>query len=472
MAATGDILPPRYRDPQRIARGGMGEIYHATDATLGRPVAIKLLADRYAEDESVRSRFTREALAAARLSGDPNSVTIFDVGDWNGRPFIVMEYMPGGSLEEAMRRDGAQEPGRALIWIEEAAAALDTAHAAGVVHRDVKPANLMLDREGNVHVGDFGIASAAGMDSLTKPGTILGTAGYLAPEQARGERSTPRTDQYALAVVAFELLTGARPYASDSPAAEASAHVNAPIPSISARRPDLPGELDPVFARALAKSPHDRYPSCTDFVAALRAALSAAAGQTRALAPIASVRRPATRHAAASRRLWPFLAVAALLMAVAGVALASVLNDDGGGGGEETRAGGATVVETLPGETVEVTVTAEPPPPPPPPPAEPPPPPPAESGAALNDQGFQLMQAGNYAAALPVLEQAVQALSGTGEVTEAYALYNLAATRAALGNCDGVDELLDRSKAIQGNRKEFNRVRRECRRGGRGNDDD
>src|SRR5918996_836656 len=274
MAVTGDILPPRYLDPQRIARGGMGEIYHATDATLGRPVAIKLLADRYAEDESVRSRFTREALAAARLSGDPNSVTIFDVGEWNGRPFIVMEYMPGGSVEEALKRSGTQEPGHALTWIEQAAAALDTAHAAGVVHRDVKPANLMLDRENNVHVGDFGIASAAGMDALTKPGTILGTAGYLAPEQARGERATPRTDQYALAVVAFELLTGSRPYASDSPTAEASAHVNAPVPSISARRPDLPAELDPVFARALAKDPNDRYASCTDFVAALRAALA------------------------------------------------------------------------------------------------------------------------------------------------------------------------------------------------------
>src|SRR6266508_1483716 len=139
MADTGDIVPPRYRDPRRVARGGMGEIYHATDSTLGRAVAIKVLAEGFAADESVRSRFTREALAAARLSADANTVTIFDVGEWNGRPFIVMEYMPGGSLDEVVRREGAQEPARALGWLAQAATALDGAHRAGVVHRDVKP---------------------------------------------------------------------------------------------------------------------------------------------------------------------------------------------------------------------------------------------------------------------------------------------------------------------------------------------
>jgi tetratricopeptide (TPR) repeat protein len=459
MAATTDILPPRYRDPQRIARGGMGEIYHATDSTLGRPVAIKVLAEGYAEDDSVRQRFTREALAAARLSAEPNTVTIFDVGEWNERPFIVMEYLPGGSLEEVVRRRGAQEVGPALAWLEQAAGALDAAHRSGVVHRDVKPANLLLDREGAVRVADFGIASAAGMDSFTKPGTVLGTAGYLSPEQARGERATPASDRYALGVVAFELLTASRPFESESPTAEATAHVNEPVPAISSRRPDLPEQLDGVFARALAKNPPDRYTSCADFVGALRSALAEAAGTTRRLAPAAApVAPPAPRR---WRSPWPLVAGALLAALLAGVALAAVLaaRDDEASQTSPTEPRVTTVVQTQPGTTIEVTVTAEQPPPPPP--AEPPPA--AASGAELNDQGFALMQQGDYQAALPVLERAVQELSGSGELTEAYALYNLAATRAALGQCDGVDDLLERSQAIQGHRKEFNSVRKECR---------
>src|SRR5207253_10404171 len=138
-----------------------------------------------------------------------------------GRPFIVMEYLGGGSLEDRIRRDGAQEVGRALEWLEQAATALDAAHRHGVVHRDVKPANLMLDRSGTVHAADFGIASAAGTDSLTMTGTVLGTAGYLSPEQAQGERATPASDRYSLAVVAYELLSGRRPFARAAITAEA-----------------------------------------------------------------------------------------------------------------------------------------------------------------------------------------------------------------------------------------------------------
>jgi predicted Ser/Thr protein kinase len=461
MAPTTDILPPRYRDPQRIARGGMGEIYHATDSTLGRPVAVKLLAEASSEDESVRRRFTREALAAARLSSEPNTVTIFDVGEWHERPFIVMEYLAGGSLEEVARTPGGQEPSRVLVWLEQAAGALDAAHRNGVVHRDVKPANLLLNREGDVHVADFGIASAAGMDSLTKPGTVLGTAGYLSPEQARGEQATPASDRYGLAVVAFELLTGSRPFQSDSPTAEASAHVHAPVPAISSRRTDLPAELDGVFERALAKDPTVRYATCADFVTAVRAALTESAGTTRALTPAPAAPVYSRRRASPA---WALALVAAVAVGVGvgvgGIVLAVVLTR---GDGEAQ-----TLVKTVTAEgtTAEVTVTAQTPPPPPPPP------PPAASeasGAELNDQGFALMQQGDYAGAQPLLEQAVQKLSGSGELAEAYALYNLAATRTALGNCDGVLDLIERSRAIQGNRKEFKQVRKECR-GDRGDD--
>ena len=243
-----------------------------------------MLSDRYAEDAAVRQRFKREALAAARLSGEASTVTIFDVGEWNERPFIVMEYLGGGSIADRLSR-GPVPTSQALRWLDEAASALDAAHAHGIVHRDVKPANLLLDRSDRVHVADFGIASAAGLDSMTVTGTVLGTAGYLSPEQANGQRATPASDRYALAVVAYELLTGRRPFESESPTAEAAAHVHAPVPSVCERGPDLPCELDPVFERALAKDPRDRYPTSAEFVGDLRRALSDAAGMTNIVAP-------------------------------------------------------------------------------------------------------------------------------------------------------------------------------------------
>src|SRR6476660_8445936 len=292
MTVHTELLPPRYRSPKRIARGGMGEIYRATDSTLGRAVAVKLLAERYSRDDAVRGRFTREALAAARLSGEPNIVTVFDVGEHAERPFIVMEYLSGGSLEQRIRHDGAQEPSQALEWLEQAALALDAAHRHGVVHRDVKPANLLLDRNNDVHVADFGITSAAGMDSLTMTGTVLGTAGYLSPEQAQGERATAASDRYSLGIVAFELLSGRRPFDSDSITAEATAHVSAPVPSISSASGSLPEELDPVFQQAMAKDPARRFDSAAEFVAAIRAALADAAGTTRTLRLVAAAAPP------------------------------------------------------------------------------------------------------------------------------------------------------------------------------------
>src|SRR3954468_12578833 len=252
MAVDTGILPARYRDPKLVARGGMGEVYSATDTSLGRRVAVKLLDGCVAADETVRKRFTREALAAARLSGEAASVTIFDVGEWNDRPFIVMEFLDGGSLQDVLR-DGPQPPERALPWLEQAARALDHAHEHGVVHRDVKPANLLLDAQQRVRVADFGVATATGLGTLTQTGTVIGTAGYLSPEQAQGWESTPASDRYGLAVVAFELLTGTRPYENASQAAEPAAHVNAPIPLASQRGSGIPPQVDTVFERALAK---------------------------------------------------------------------------------------------------------------------------------------------------------------------------------------------------------------------------
>jgi serine/threonine-protein kinase len=460
MAVRGGLLPERYAGPQPIGRGGMGSIYRATDTTLGRAVAIKVLDDRYAEDENVRARFTREALAAARLSGYPNIVTIYDVGEYQDRPYIVMEYLGGGSLDERLRGGGPVPTRQALDWLEQAAAALDAAHREGVVHRDVKPANLLLDRRGQVHVADFGIASAAGLGSLTQTGTVLGTASYLSPEQARGERTTPASDLYSLAVVAFELFTGRRPFEADTVAAEAAAHVTSEIPSVREIDPHAPYELDPVFAKALAKDPARRYSSGAEFVAALRAALDRAAGETR----IASAPPPRRAVAPARRRSgWLLPALLGALLA-AGIALAIVATRGGSNDKAATKPQPirvTTLVQhvTQPGRTVvqtETVVTTAPPPTT----AEPPATTSASSSqvggdpVAENNRAYALMNAGDYNGALPLLRDAAAQLQGQGNLAEAYTDYNLGYTLMQLGNCSEALDWLERSRGLQPQRRE------------------
>jgi serine/threonine-protein kinase len=448
MAVDTQILPPRYRSPRRIGHGAMGDIYVATDDVLGREVVVKVLADRYAADAGITARFKREALAAARLSSEPGAVTIFDVGEWRGRPFIVMEHLGGGSLEQLLDHEGAQAPGRALAWLDQVAATLDAAHRHGIVHRDVKPANLLLDSRGYLHVADFGIASAAGLDSMTLTGTVLGTAGYLSPEQARGERAGPSSDLYSLGVVAYEVLSGHRPYESDSPTVEAAAHVNAPIPSIAERCKDLPPELDPVFRRALAKDPSSRYASAAELVAALRGALSA----SEQTAVLAAPTRPRRKRSVPVSVLLPVALL--VLAAAAGAALAAVLTSGGGTPTAQTRT--RTVTGPAGTTTVQQTVTQAPEPPPPPPPAAV-----GANGHGLNDRGFQLQQQGSYAAALPYLQQAVRALRGTGpaDAYEGYANYNLGYTLYRLGRCSEAIPYLKRAEKLEPDRHEPRDVR-------------
>ena len=450
-AETGTLLPPRYANVRPIARGGMGEIYRATDLELGREVAVKLLAERYSADPDSRGRFRREALAAARLSGAPNVVTVFDVGEHNGRPLIVMEYFPGGSLEERIAGCPPCPAGQALEWAEEAALALDAAHAAGIVHRDVKPANLLLDDGGHVHVADFGIASAAGLASFTQTGTILGTAAYLSPEQARGERATAASDRYALAVVAWRLLTGSRPFESPTATAEAAAHAAAPVPSVHTANPSLPPSLDRVFERSLAKDPLARYSTAAELVGELRRALHEGAGETWARLQPAAPARSAPAHARG--RAIPVVLLSALAAAGIGAAVLTAALAVGGGTQQVQ-----TVVRTVtePPETVRRTTTVQV--------STPPTGPPAASGAALNDAGYARLQAGDYTGALPLLQQAVRQLSDTGSTDEAYADYNLAYATLALGNCTSVLDLLDRSQVLQGHRPEINRLRHDARR--------
>lgn len=444
------MLPRRYASPDLVAHGGMGEVYRATDTALERTVAVKVLSDRYARQDDARARFRREALAAARLSATPNVVTVYDVAEHEGKPLIVMEYLEGGSVYDRLRARRISRA-QALTWLEQAADALDRAHAKGVVHRDVKPANLLLDRDGNVHVSDFGIASATGADMLTEPGTVLGTAGYLSPEQARGEQATPASDRYALAVVAFELLTGRRPFGGDTPTTEAFAHLHSDVPSVRAVDPTLPLALDSVFRSALAKDPRERPGTARELVRQLREALDDAPATvvqpTAVLRP--EPREPRTRrlvrhrHQSGPRRR-SALAIAALALALlaAGGAIVAALAT--GGDAPEKRAATQDTRRSEAASTSREPTTTEP----------------RVDGAALNAEGFARMEAGDFASALPLLRRAVLALRWSNTLDEAYASYNLAYSRFASGRCDGVVGLLERSERIQGHRVEIDELRR------------
>ncbi len=431
-------LPVRFRLGSAIASGGMGAVYEAEDSTLGRRVAIKVLAEHLAADPVYRARFAREARAAARVSSHPNIVSIYDVGEASERPYLVMELMEGGDLGAKLRR-GRVAREDALDWLAGAAAGLDHGHAQGVVHRDVKPGNLLLDATGRVAVGDFGIAHLETEHTLTASGELLGTAAYLAPEQLLGERATARSDAYALAVVAFELLTGGRPFAGPHAAPAAGRPLEAP--RASERAPDLPRGVDRVLARGLAADPQDRADSCGAFVGALVAALLEVDPPP---APVL-VRR--------GRRRGPALLALTALLGLTGV-LAALLIGRGGGDSVRTRAGrNATVSAPRPARTTAPragrTARSAPQTTPSTPDA-----PASSSAAALEARGHALLEGGQAAAAVPVLERALQA---TGETTDrcrepagtcltyAFALFDLGrALRLAGRENEAVPVLQDR----------------------------
>ncbi len=262
------VLADRYEVLDFLGEGGMARVFRGRDRILERTVAIKLLSDRLATDERSVERFRREARAAAGLS-HPGIVAVYDTGTDDGFHFIVMEYVEGETLDRILRREGRLPPGRALEFAERVSEALAAAHASGIIHRDVKPANIMLAADGSVKVMDFGIVRAVQSDTLTHTATILGTASYLSPEQARGDPVDGRADLYSLGVVLYEMLTGRPPFVGENPVAVAAQHVGSqPLPP-SQVEPSLGSAFDGVVLKALEKSPDDRYRSAEEFAEAL-----------------------------------------------------------------------------------------------------------------------------------------------------------------------------------------------------------
>jgi serine/threonine-protein kinase len=447
-------LPERYRVVRHIANGGMATVWAAEDAVLERLVAVKVLAAGYAADPSARRRFTREARAAARVSVHLNVVTIFDIGEMSSEPtqaFIVMEHFVGGTVADRLKAGDPIPVPLALRWLREAASALDAAHAADIVHRDVKPGNLLLDENGRLAVGDFGIASIAGETAMTAAGQILGTAAYLSPEQARGQPATPASDRYSLAVVAFELLCGRRPFDGDTPMAQARARVEQE-PAVPSGPCAAAGDA---LAWGLSREAADRPATATAFVAALEDALGDAAQPTRvttvmprrtpvepprfARAPAApsdgAVRRepppdPVARRRSAHYRAFLLAGMtAACLVVGAGAAL---ISDDGNNGGREETAPravsskpqGSTPSQQPAGTSTSSTVGAE----------TPTAPPTAGTGAAddgrsaaaINNAGYAMLP-GDPQAALPLLARAVEKFRAEGDTRSldyAFSLYN------------------------------------------------
>jgi tetratricopeptide (TPR) repeat protein len=433
-------LPDRYRVVGHIANGGMASVWAAQDELLGRLVAVKVLAPGYAADASARRRFEREARAAARVSDHPNVVTIYDVAEHDGQAFIVMEHLSGGTVADRLRRPQPVPRGAAMRWLDGAASALDYAHGCDLIHRDVKPGNLLLDGAGRIAVADFGIARIASDTAMTNTGQVLGTAAYLSPEQALGKPATDASDRYALAVVAYELLTGRKPFTGEVAAAQARQHIEAPVP----RAEGLPGAVDGVLRRGMAKEPADRPATATEFVEDLRQALDGEPTAATAVAPARFTRAappppptptsPATADRRPSRR--PFLIALAAIVFV----LAAVIAAIAGGGGGDTAKDAATAPHTTTAGAHAAggggSDKAKPTKPKPAAtaPAQTQTQPPAQTQAqqpattdksALALQGHSLIAQGNYDAAINVLSQAVKDCPVATTDPCAYALFDL-----------------------------------------------
>ena len=340
------VLNGRYELARRVGRGGMAEVFLARDRLLDRPVAIKILFPEFAIDPSFVARFRREAQSAANLN-HPNIVGVYDWGKERGTYYIVMEYIDGQSVSDILRADGPIEAKRAAGIAADVAGALGFAHHKGVVHRDVKPGNVLIASNGEVKVADFGIARAmtsSSEENLTQTGSVMGTATYFSPEQAQGKPVDPRSDLYSLGVVLYEMSAGKPPFSADSPVAIAYKHVQEPLPSLREKVPGVPEGYEAITIKALAKDADDRYQDGAEMradllrfregrpvlaagvratpppglVTTVTAAVPHSAGTTVATAPVGDARRYEDEPVAGNRRTGWFFAAILLLLAVLG----------------------------------------------------------------------------------------------------------------------------------------------------------
>jgi hypothetical protein len=346
----GTVLSGRYKLEAKLGSGGMSTVYLARDSTLDRPVAVKVLHREMSEQEDQLQRFRQEARAVAKLS-HPNVVAVIDAGEDGGHPYIVFEYVEGETLKQRINRVGALDAQEALAYAIEVARGLTVAHGRNMVHRDIKPQNVLIDSEGRAKLTDFGISRQLEQDGMTATGRVLGTTDYVAPEQAMGHPVDQRSDVYSLGVLLYEMLVGQVPFSADSQVGVAMKHVNEELPDVQQRRPELSAAAALVVERATAKDPAERYQRVGEMIEDLSTALeveAARAGATTGEATSVLETVPPAERKLSSGGRWSRVAIAALLV-VAVALLAAVLlissgNGPGGGGGALEDKGGAVAL--------------------------------------------------------------------------------------------------------------------------------
>jgi tRNA A-37 threonylcarbamoyl transferase component Bud32 len=344
----GTVLSGRYKLEAKLGSGGMSTVYLARDTTLDRQVAVKVLHREMSEQEDQLQRFRQEARAVAKLS-HPNVVAVIDAGEDGGHPYIVFEYVEGETLKQRINRLGALDPQEALAYAIEIARGLTVAHNRRMVHRDIKPQNVLIDAEGRAKLTDFGISRQLEQDGMTATGRVLGTTDYVAPEQAMGHPVDQRSDVYSLGVVLYEMLIGQVPFQADSQVGVAMKHVNEELPDVQQRRPELSAAAAMVVERATAKDPEQRYQQVGELIDDLSTALEVeaarAGGATGEATSVLDAVAPEERQLSGGRGRRSWLAIALIVIVIAAVLLAVQLigSGNGGGGGGALNGKGSTV---------------------------------------------------------------------------------------------------------------------------------